>query len=91
MEDMRRAMLDHEPQVVHFAGHGKGGSIYLEDRIGNARAIAGEALGNFLANFPTVQCVILNACYSEESGDRNHKNSAIRGRNAGGCGGPGSN
>lgn len=69
IEDMRRMMLRYEPQVVHFAGHGEGGSIYLEDKSGNARAIAGDALGEFFAIFPSVQCVVLNACYSDELGD----------------------
>jgi hypothetical protein len=68
IDDMRRAMLSFEPQVVHFSGHGENGSIYLEDKNGNARAIAGDALGKFFANFPSVQCVVLNACYSEELG-----------------------
>ncbi len=68
IEDMRRAMLRFEPQVVHFSGHGEGGSIYVEDKNGNARAVAGDAFANFLTNFPSVQCVVLNACYSEELG-----------------------
>jgi hypothetical protein len=65
-DDLRRAMLNFEPQIVHFAGHGDEGGIYLEDRSGNARPVPGEALGNFFAQFPSVQCVVLNACYSEE-------------------------
>lgn len=66
IEDMRRAMLDFEPDIVHFAGHGGSNGIYLEDRSGRALAIPGDALQGFFANFPSVQCVILNACFSDD-------------------------
>ena len=65
---MRQAMLDIEPQILHFSGHGEGGAIYLEDDAANARPIGAAAFANFLTNFPSVQCVVLNACYSEELG-----------------------
>ena len=68
INDMRQAMLDIEPQILHFSGHGEGGAIYLEDKDGNARPIGATAFANFLTNFPSVQCVVLNACYSEELG-----------------------
>ena len=68
INDMRQAMLDIEPQILHFSGHGEGGAIYLEDNAGNARPIGAAAFANFLTNFPSVQCVVLNACYSEELG-----------------------
>ena len=68
INDMRQAMLDIEPQILHFSGHGEGGAIYLEDKDGNARPIGAAAFANFLTNFPSVQCVVLNACYSEELG-----------------------
>ena len=68
INDMRQAMLDIEPQILHFSGHGEGGAIYLEDKDGNARSIGATAFANFLTNFPSVQCVVLNACYSEELG-----------------------
>jgi hypothetical protein len=68
INDMRQAMLEIEPQILHFSGHGEGGAIYLEDNAGNARPIGAAAFANFLANFPSVQCVVLNACYSEDLG-----------------------
>lgn len=68
INDMRQAMLDIEPQILHFSGHGEGGAIYLEDNAGNARPIGATAFANFLTNFPSVQCVVLNACYSEDLG-----------------------
>lgn len=64
--EMRRAMLEVEPQILHFSGHGEGGAIFLEDNAGNAHPIAADAFAKFLKNFTSVKCVLLNACYSEE-------------------------
>jgi hypothetical protein len=66
--DMRQAMLDYEPHVVHFAGHGENGAIILEDSAGHPQPVGSEALGRFFTHFPTVQCAVLNACYSDELG-----------------------
>jgi hypothetical protein len=66
MRDLRRALLDVEPQIVHFTGHGKEGGILVEDELGMAVSISTEALSGLfekLANH--VECVLLNACYSE--------------------------
>ena len=68
IEDLRRAMLFHEPQIVHFAGHGKDDGLILEDKASMAHSVSSFALANFFAVFPSVQCVILNACYSDELG-----------------------
>ncbi|BAZ36868.1 hypothetical protein NIES4101_27880 (plasmid) [Calothrix sp. NIES-4101] len=66
-DDLRRALLDEEPQFVHFCGHGSGEEgIFLEDELGNSQAVKSEALGNLFKLFSNhVECVILNACYSE--------------------------
>lgn len=70
IDDLRRALLSSQdrPLIVHFAGHGGEGAIYLEDNSGQARAVAGDALKNFFALFPNIQCVVLNACYSDALG-----------------------
>lgn len=66
--DLRRALLDNAPGIIHFTGHGTSlGRIYLEDATGNAQEVSAEALGNFLRLFREhIRAVILNACYSEE-------------------------
>lgn len=65
--DIRRAMLDFKPNIVHFCGHGGGDDgIALEDEAGNAKSVGSEALAGFFELFADkVGCVILNACYSE--------------------------
>ncbi len=67
IQDIRRAMLDFQPNIVHFSGHGKGkAGIKLEDETGESHFVSAEALAGFFELFAEhVQCVVLNACYSE--------------------------
>jgi WD40 repeat protein len=65
--DLPRLVMDHQPHVLHFSGHGQSnGELVFEDEHGYAmptdsRAVARvfELLGS------TLRCVVLNACYSE--------------------------
>lgn len=68
IQDLRRTLQDlgDVPIIVHFAGHGGDGGIYFEDRDGHATRIEAQALRSFFGNFPTIQCVVLNACFSSE-------------------------
>ena len=65
--DIQRAMLDVEPQIIHFSGHGEGDQgLVFEDEIGNAKRVDGAALAELFKLFADqVACVVLNACYSE--------------------------
>lgn len=89
--DLRRALLECKPQIVHFAGHGIGRTtaaqsaeakrkisfadgteafdegVVLEDTAGQPKLVRTEALSalfELLAD--SVECVVLNACYSEQ-------------------------
>lgn len=67
-QDIRRAIAEEQPQIVHFCGHGlENGNLLLEDDGGNNKPVAPEALA-FLFKLHTeyVNCVLLNACYSEK-------------------------
>lgn len=65
--DLRRALLDESPNIIHFSGHGSPqGRIILEDEVGNGKEIPPKAIGNLFELFAEdINCVILNACYSE--------------------------
>jgi CHAT domain-containing protein len=65
--DIQRAMLDFKPQIVHFSGHGGGEEgLVLENETGNIQFVNTEALAGLFELFALqVECVILNACYSE--------------------------
>ncbi len=68
--DVRRAILDLNPQIVHFSGHGAGeGGLALEDDQGQAQLVPTAALAGLFELFADqVQCVLLNACYSAVQG-----------------------
>jgi tetratricopeptide (TPR) repeat protein len=65
--DVQRAMLDLNPQIIHFSGHGEGKQgIVFENEVGQAKFVDAEALAGLFKLFADrVQCVILNACYSD--------------------------
>jgi len=65
--DVRRAMLDYEPRIVHFCGHCEGeNGIILEDEMGNAKIVNPRMLAELFEIFAyCVNCVVLNACYSD--------------------------
>jgi CHAT domain len=62
--DLQHALLRHEPQVVHFAGHGDApGVIYLGDDGGNPKAVGKEALARLFGILKgSVRAVVLNGC-----------------------------
>ncbi|MDW3649922.1 MAG: CHAT domain-containing protein [Bacteroidia bacterium] len=94
-KDLSRAMLEEEPQIIHFSGHGVllkesseaesgtrsltweedededklegySGGIALEDNEGKAKIVAATALGGLFELFgENIECVFLNACYSD--------------------------
>ncbi len=70
-EDLRRALLRYEPQIVHFCGHGETDGIFLENDAGTKQLVPKEALTNLFKLFSKrgVQCVVLNACYSDEQAE----------------------
>lgn len=65
-EDLRRALLDNEPQIVHFSGHGAGNQgLALENNSGKMQLVSASSLARLFKLFPKIECVVLNACYSE--------------------------
>jgi uncharacterized protein YneF (UPF0154 family) len=65
--DITQAIFDLNPRVIHFSGHGtQSGDICLEDVSGKIQAVLPSALtALFSLVSEQVECVILNACYSE--------------------------
>ncbi|MBD2336268.1 AAA-like domain-containing protein [Calothrix sp. FACHB-156] len=66
-DDLRRALLDYEPEIVHFSGHGAGNQgLALENNAGEIQLVSTAALARLFKLFKNqVECVLLNACYSE--------------------------
>ncbi|XCN71751.1 MAG: CHAT domain-containing protein [Candidatus Electrothrix aestuarii] len=64
-DSLMQAILDTSPQIVHFSGHGELEGICLDDGRGMEKMVSAAALANLFRLFKdSVQCVLLNACYS---------------------------
>lgn len=65
-QDIRRAIEEEKPQIVHFCGHGsEDGSLLLEDDGGLDKPVSAQGLAAlFELHKDYVDCVLLNACYS---------------------------
>lgn len=69
--DIQRAILDINPQIVHFCGHGTGDEgLVFEDETGSAKLVDGEALAKLFELFAEqIECIVLNGCYSQVQAD----------------------
>ncbi len=65
--DISQALLDKEPQIVHFSGHGTAcGALWFENETGEKQDVQPDALAALFELFADrVNCVVLNACYSD--------------------------
>ncbi|MBP5976775.1 AAA-like domain-containing protein [Brasilonema sp. CT11] len=76
VDDLRRALLDYEPQIVHFSGHGSGSDgLVLENNSGELQLVSTQSLARLFKLFKDkVECVLLNACYSSVQAEAIHQN-----------------
>jgi hypothetical protein len=65
--DISQVLLDIQPQVVHFSGHGTSdGELCFENVTGEILPVSPDALAALFEQFADqVNCVVLNACFSE--------------------------
>ncbi len=65
--DISQALLNYEPHIVHFSGHGtSSGELCFEDELGKMQRLKPNALATlFKLMAEQVDCVILDACYSD--------------------------
>ncbi|MDF5731930.1 MAG: AAA-like domain-containing protein [Rhizonema sp. PD38] len=75
VDDLRRALLDQEPQIIHFSGHGTGSQgLVLENDSGQSQLVSTAALARLFKLFKnTIECVFFNACYSEVQAEVIHQ------------------
>jgi CHAT domain len=66
LKDIGQALADNDPQIVHFAGHGRpDGALEIEDEMGYSVPVAAAGLAQlFGLHARTIDCVIVNACHS---------------------------
>ncbi|MDV3351405.1 CHAT domain-containing protein [Leptothoe sp. LEGE 181152] len=65
--DITQAIFDVDPQIIHFSGHGtSAGELCFENSVGTSQPVQAEALATlFQLVSEQINCVLLNACYSE--------------------------
>jgi hypothetical protein len=65
--DIQRALLDCQPYIVHFSGHGAGeDGLALESDNGTIQLVDATALSGLFELFAHhIGCVVLNACHSD--------------------------
>ena len=65
-EDLIQSLMTHQPHIVHFVGHGSGQQgLILDDGQGRSRRVPTRALARLFQQVTSVECVLLNACYSD--------------------------
>ncbi|MEA5462527.1 AAA-like domain-containing protein [Leptothoe sp. PORK10 BA2] len=65
-EDLIQALMSHQPHIVHFLGHGMGDyGLVLDDSRGRSQLVPTRALARLFQQVSRVECVLLNACYSD--------------------------
>lgn len=67
--DLQQTLLDVEPHVVHFSGHGIGqeGVVFHAEAEADTKRVSSNALANLFGVLRgNVRLVVLNACYSQE-------------------------
>ncbi len=67
VDDLTRFLSHHQPTIVHFSGHGTDtDGLAFEDKSGYQQLVSTQALAKLFDLFQQqIECVVLNACYSE--------------------------
>ncbi|MCG8424802.1 MAG: pentapeptide repeat-containing protein [Proteobacteria bacterium] len=65
LEDLQLALLEHQPEIVHFSGHGLAEGVMLVNESGNGHVMQPELLAAVVcAVQDNVRLAVFNACYS---------------------------
>lgn len=75
VDDLTRFLSHHQPTIVHFSGHGTGtDGLILEDNSAQQQLVSTQALAKLFDLFQQqVECVLLNACYSQAQATAIHQ------------------
>ncbi|MDJ0708400.1 MAG: CHAT domain-containing protein [Leptolyngbyaceae cyanobacterium MO_188.B28] len=83
-QDWRRFLLDYDPHILHFCGHGMGeAGLALEaDESGQAKLLSTDAIAGLFEVCKQLECVVLNACYSDMQAESDVQAEAIQAQGA---------
>ena len=65
-DQIQQEMVRHDPKILHFSGHGGGGTLAFEDREGRAAPVTGALLARIVETYGDLECLVLHACYSDQ-------------------------
>ncbi|WP_170546395.1 CHAT domain-containing protein [Ruegeria arenilitoris] len=64
-DQVQMEVLNNVPDILHFSGHGGTGLLCFEDKNGDMATVSAAAVEGLVKLSDSVQCLVLNACYSE--------------------------
>ncbi|CUX71676.1 MULTISPECIES: CHAT domain-containing protein [Agrobacterium] len=67
-DQIQGAVLDFNPKVLHFSGHGTDKALVFENRNGDPVPVSSKAIAELVALSGAVECLVLNACFSSAVG-----------------------
>jgi CHAT domain-containing protein len=78
VKDLQSTLLKYTPHIVHFCGHGNADGLLLEDAAGMQQPVPVDELATLFAICvqecdKPIECVVLNACYSETQAEAIHQ------------------
>ena len=65
--DLRRSLLSGEFDIIHFSGHADAQSLVFEDEGNEPLEVPIAAVAALVRDYPSVKCVVLNACKSAKA------------------------
>ncbi len=68
IRDLSLALMNTDCTILHISGHGTHDGLQLADAQGGVYLVNQQRLVELLQEYPSLQCVILNACYSATQG-----------------------
>lgn len=69
ISDLQDGLLNHNPDIIHFTGHGTQQGIVLHSQVGTKMIVNNESLAQLFQLFSDrLACVFLSSCYSEIQG-----------------------
>lgn len=58
-------ILNENPSILHFSGHGSSGNLIFENANGEAAPVTAKAISELISLCSSIDCLVLNACFSE--------------------------
>ncbi|TFZ54793.1 CHAT domain-containing protein [Methylorubrum sp. Q1] len=65
VDQIQMEILNTQPDLIHFSGHGNVNLLVFEDAEGSAVAVSGDAIARLIGLVGSVRCVVLNCCFSD--------------------------